>query len=87
MLVTRAPRARERARQDAEPGADLEHGVARLDTRESHEPLGATRVDQEVLPEAAPRREAVAREQRADLAGAHSATQGAAPSGDPGEAN
>src|SRR5262249_31679071 len=72
---------RERAGQDAEARADLEHRVAGLDTRQGHEPLGAARIDEEVLPQAAPGREPVARQQRADLAGAHSATQGAPPSG------
>ena len=59
MAVTAAPVSASAAGQRAEPGADLHHPVARPDGRQAGDAADRVRVDDEVLPEGAARREAV----------------------------
>ena len=66
-MSTRARALRERAREDAEPGAHLDHRIARRDPGALHEVGGDALVDEEVLAALAARREPVAREELADL--------------------
>ncbi len=61
----------QRAGQDAEPGADLEHRIAGSDARHPNQLLRDPDVVEEVLPSASMGSEAVALEEGPDLAGGH----------------
>ena len=73
--IARTPRSgrRERQRERAQPGADLDDAIARAGTRLGGDRPREVRVDQEVLTERLGRLDAVARRQLADGAGPEAA--------------
>ena len=66
-------RVRERQRQGAEPGADLDHAVALAHLRRAGDPAREVRVDQEVLTERLRRVQAVVRGEPPDRGRAETA--------------